>query len=1451
MTDEKKQNNHDGKEMSEAKLIEKGISNLEDEMLDFVEVYGERIKGKVELINGLFGEVDELRKEFKGAAGEEEKAVEDMIQKAKERLESIKEKFRAAVTECAEFAAEEEIKTKEKPEQVAEIIPVRPVPLEEATESLRGGIKGLDKLAGLKLSDQSDQKDKTEKKGGKKKKGKAVKLSEAVPVVEVAPVAVEAEPTEKTIQPEPVVKSAETEAKKERKFPVGKLEVGPYLDLIINQADKSAVEIKSHEAVRLIAEDFDKVGDNFLVSVGLEFFESKIEELKNEKYKTPGEFKENAKRILKEIIDKAEGKTEVVEAPPAVEKVFQDKEDYLSKIIAEAESRGIAEDRIIQEIKRGKEGEEFRKWLGGKELAKLIEQIKSIKKIGATPEETKENFYSDLRGIIKSLSDKFFGVDLGIENLDAQKEEIKKLFYMANPRNEVIDFLRELERKGNIKKETLEFVEEGVNMMDSKLNAENEDDFFGRVKNIMKELREIDKDRPAVEAVPEPVFRPLEPGESDGVPEPIDLSESTASEAVPEFIQPENEPVGLEKSTELIRKNKISTAEKRSEIDWIMSAYDPKAEIDILRKYADGVVDKERARDYPNWQDEDFGDLLTELEIENPQLFVYDKEDTFAGRQVEAERLLKREPAEAENAEVLRIAEEERLKQVLEEKRRAYVKAKKDYEKKDGVLSKVGRFFSRKKAVDVEANFAQAEAEYKQARAEYVGAEVIRALGEKTSLVDAQILEDVKTAGLGEKTWARVRGIYKKLGDLNLESKMKDKPKSWLGKMGARMLSVRTAINAGLVGVGFATGGVGFAVTGAARAGMRFIGTSGFSYDLMKNAAIAKEEKSGLLADLSIEDINNLSEDNLNERLEMIEARCCLDGVVLSQSKYTELYNRLQDRLRVLYGERVTNLDEILDESDKYVKKNIKEQTKIKNRHKIIALSAGVVSASGLVGKAIKNVAGGVSAVKDWITGGHAETHDVARGTAPDVSEAPSASVSVEEVTPKVDFTGLSPQEVHSQLEVSLGYDAVAGKGEGITHVIYKDIAAHPEKLQLYAEKIPEVRKLLDAHNGNVKELFSPEISLKKLPVDTRKILFDIYKNDFNDSAVDWRDALHIKEPEKVAVVFDGERYRLGATDGSDVEDKLYLEKREVTTENLGKLSDEELGTKIKADVGEMVGGQDELTVRGRPDLRAVKEYEETNFSSETAEPRSAERVEKIVMPVDLPKEAKIGSLEEMAAIVEKQKVLAIASDVKPDAISGADEAAVRVEEVKTAETVNELAIDPIIIDRYEKLYDSEFNKYLGYLKNKVVYHSLEGGSVGDSAAFGMMVAEDFAKSEKINPADKGLIEILGSESRAKPEEMAEAVRINMINNVTGEWEKEADLLLNMESSADKEISVEPSGCHAIKLTVGNKDYFILDKGNKFSLNETGNIIATDLDGKEHLVDVDMDETPPRVALRE
>src|SRR3989339_1134438 len=968
MTDEKKQNNHDGKEMSEAKLIEKGISNLEDEMLDFVEVYGERIKGKVELINGLFGEVDELRKEFKGAAGEEEKAVEDMIQKAKERLESIKEKFRAAVTECAEFAAEEEIKTKEKPEQVAEIIPVRPVPLEEATESLRGGIKGLDKLAGLKLSDQSDQKDKTEKKGGKKKKGKAVKLSEAVPVVEVAPVAVEAEPTEKTIQPEPVVKSAETEAKKERKFPVGKLEVGPYLDLIINQADKSAVEIKSHEAVRLIAEDFDK----------------------------------------------AEGKTEVVEAPPAVEKVFQDKEDYLSKIIAEAESRGIAEDRIIQEIKRGKEGEEFRKWLGGKEIAKLIEQIKSIKKIGATPEETKENFYSDLRGIIKSLTDKFFGVDLGIENLDAQKEEIKKLFYMANPRNEVIDFLRELERKGNIKKETLEFVEEGVNMMDSKLNAENEDDFFGRVKNIMKELREIDKDRPAVEAVPEPVVRFLEPGESDGVPEPIDLSESTASEAVPEFIQPENEPVGLEKSTELIRKNKISTAEKRSEIDWIMSAYDPKAEIDILRKYADGVVDKERARDYPNWQDEDFGDLLTELEIENPQLFVYDKEDTFAGRQVEAERLLKREPAEAENAEVLRIAEEERLKQVLEEKRRAYVKAKKDYEKKDGVLSKVGRFFSRKKAVDVEANFAQAEAEYKQARAEYVGAEVIRALGEKTSLVDAQILEDVKTAGLGEKTWARVRGIYKKLGDLNLESKMKDKPKSWLGKMGARMLSVRTAINAGLVGVGFATGGVGFAVTGAARAGMRFIGTSGFSYDLMKNAAIAKEEKSGLLADLSIEDINNLSEDNLNERLEMIEARCCLDGVVLSQSKYTELYNRLQDRLRVLYGERVTNLDEILDESDKYVKKNIKEQTKIKNRHKIIALSAGVVSASGLVGKAIKNVAGGVSAVKDWITGGHAETHDVARGTAPDVSEAPSASVSVEEVTPKVDFTGLSPQEVHS-----------------------------------------------------------------------------------------------------------------------------------------------------------------------------------------------------------------------------------------------------------------------------------------------------------------------------------------------------------------------------------------------------------------------------------------------------
>ncbi len=1384
----------------------------------------------------------------------------------------------------------------------------------EKPEALKGSIKGLEKLKGMVLSDQKDKEPEEESAVETQEEPKAEK------------------PAVKEIVKEPEEKKEEPAG---RQFPTGRLEVGPYLDMVINEVEKSDAKVKSDAAIDLIEGDFSKADDDFRKNIDPEIVKIKLKELEDGEYKTAGQFKEAAKGILKEIIENEKIGEESEEEPkeekretlkmggeeiaPGVirrkkeakveseEKEENEEEgllssDYLGDIIRDSKGSDEAKENIIKEIGENKE---FKKWLGKKEFSKLTKEIKAIKKRGKTKKEKQENFYNDLQDLLQPLSEKFLGVDLA-KDLDVQKEKIKELFNSPRPREEIIDLLRKAQKKGRLSEETLEFAEESLGAKDKKLGASDADDFYEIVKHLVGELRGIDRPKsPTAHKEKEDFFENLDVPKTpeietlgfeyneeldDLVASLEELIRNTkgrglkgkAEKLLSEMESLKNDSVFITNEEEFKKelkkfekkvnpllaayqkekdKKKIASKEEgksaradmrvkiKEELNRVMNSRNIRNEIPLLEKYAEGVNTPERAENYPDWKDEDFKDLLIDLEARGAFLLVHTpEEDSFAQREAEGKALLgTNEPADTSNIEVSKIVSEgaakqaeERLRKVVEEKRKEYVKAKKALEDKSGLISKIGRFFSRKKNTELENNLAKVEAEYKEAKAEYIGAQISRALEEQIALVDEQTLAEVKATGLGEKAWARVRGIYKKLGDMNLESKMKDKPKSWLGKMGARMLSVRTAINASLVGVGFATGGVGFAAAGAARAGMRFVGTSGLSYDLMKNASVATEEKKGLLSDLNAELIKDLHPENVAERMQMIEARCRLDGTTISKSRYSELYNRLQDRLQEIYKEegyespdfdktteeRIKDLNEFFEKSNEDLDKKIKELGKVKTRQQLIALVAGTVSAAGFIGKAFGKAVGGVKegakVIKDHIVG-HVEHHIAAVAPAP----APEISVShipAEEAIHKVDFSHLSPEEAHSQLDTLAGYEVVAGKGEGITHVMYKDILAHPDRLNDYASKIPEVKELLDAHNGNVEELFKSDMDMHNLPSDTRKILFDIYKHDFNDKATNWEDAMHIKEPGKVAVVFDGEKYKLGTLDGSKVDDNLYSYEKHV---EMQKLSDEDLKNMAQGQAREMVGnGPDELSVRGRTDLRAIKDYEEANnlTSTESAPQfKPTETVTRVKVPVNLPDEAKFNNLEEMGAAVQKQPVVpaeaapaasGLGANTTPDAISGADEAA-KVE--KPSVQAEDISVrDQMLVEKYNSIFDQvkqETSNYLDLNKNALPLDT-------DSLEFKNTLRQSIKNLAELDPKSPTSLETVRGLSEA---EMQTVARDKIMSDIS----PQARLLFENAPSEDGVALVE-GGSHVIKIINpdSGRAYFKYDPDAIFTRDSAGKAVA-------------------------
>lgn len=484
------------------------------------------------------------------------------------------------------------------------------------------------------------------------------------------------------------------------------------------------------------------------------------------------------------------------------------------------------------------------------------------------------------------------------------------------------------------------------------------------------------------------------------------------------------------------------------------------------------------------------------------------------------------------NIEIIIPEKAPEIKMKMEEKRKQLAQLK----NKNNEFS-LKKIFFQKTEKETAGKIEQVEREYEVARAEFVGANIVKALDEQMNLVEQQIWEKTKSVDKLGKAWGKIRDIYKKLGDLNLEKLMDKKPDSWLGKFGARMVSARTAINSALLGVGVMTGGTTAVVLEAPRAAMRFVGTSSLTYDVLQTASRAKEEKNGLLQDLDAVQINVLPQADIMKRMQTIEARAILDGVSLSESKYGELYSRLKNTLESKINEKTKEspVEKTKVIEDFFAKANADLDIKLKdlklekNRHKVIAGAAGAMSAAGWVGKTVGKAleATGVSeALKGAIGYAKEEVSEFDMPVKEHVSNWPlekNEDVELVELPPLV----LTPEQVVERVGEAVVHDA-----EGLTFPIFRDITNHPEHLDNYADEIKGIKQMIVRHGGDSSALNDKEQRLAS---------WLIYKHDFGNAGTKVYDVMEIKKPDTVAVVFDEGRYKLGSVNGSDVENNLNI----------------------------------------------------------------------------------------------------------------------------------------------------------------------------------------------------------------------------------------------------------------------------------------------------------------------
>jgi hypothetical protein len=263
----------------------------------------------------------------------------------------------------------------------------------------------------------------------------------------------------------------------------------------------------------------------------------------------------------------------------------------------------------------------------------------------------------------------------------------------------------------------------------------------------------------------------------------------------------------------------------------------------------------------------------------------------------------------------------------------------------------------------IEEEVEKVNAKYRELRAEVIGDDVMNMLDETEQSTKAYTEAVAEKKGWVGKKLETIRKVHKQLGDWNLE-KLGWHPEGRIGKMVAKGVNVRQAINVALIGGGVALGGSSVGAYGLVAA-RRLLGgsTAGYgSYDFMSSLVdkkVKKETLKGLESDTN---------EGLIKRLEYIEAHARVDSQDLSQN---EAYQKLKAEFGKRCGGQAIGSEgapfqldpeamaELMKAKDEGVAELQNRFDKVKTATKVAATSFGILAGSGLIAKGIAKGAKG------------------------------------------------------------------------------------------------------------------------------------------------------------------------------------------------------------------------------------------------------------------------------------------------------------------------------------------------------------------------------------------------------------------------------------------------------------------------------------------------------------
>lgn len=304
-----------------------------------------------------------------------------------------------------------------------------------------------------------------------------------------------------------------------------------------------------------------------------------------------------------------------------------------------------------------------------------------------------------------------------------------------------------------------------------------------------------------------------------------------------------------------------------------------------------------------------------------------------------------------------------------------------------------------KKEPEIYDELKEARAEYEAARLEYVEDNIERSVEALELQVANRLHEAEDKRGIIGKVFA----VYNKLGEWNLEA-LGYKPTTKAGKLLSKMVSVRTAVPAVLVGGAFALG-AGSAVGIGALAVRRVIAGPMGAFGLYKAQTRGTEIKQGM--ELSKEDLDKLGFEGSLERMEEILGQNLVDG----RSPYDNpAYLQLRDHFIEIatdeqrqmiqdgrWGE--LSMERFMKKVDANVEVSRKQAKSKDVRRKVVAGVGGAVIGSGALasffggvtrwaGETLGIIKGGGKAVAKGVV----ESHGSSAGTGHAAEASPKAT---------------------------------------------------------------------------------------------------------------------------------------------------------------------------------------------------------------------------------------------------------------------------------------------------------------------------------------------------------------------------------------------------------------------------------------------------------------------------